>query len=154
MNTPINLPPPSEPPYRTLLAATLLSGLLNCVTAAEAQLVVNLHDVRNANGQLRVSLYAEPDSFRKEDKALRVLTQPAVKGDTRLVFADLPPGRYAVMAYHDENADDKLNLRFGMFPTEGYGLSNNPKVMGPPKFADSAFEVAAPETVIELRLSY
>ncbi|MGV0975151.1 MAG: DUF2141 domain-containing protein [Azonexus sp.] len=39
----------------------------------------------------------------------------------------------------------KFDLRFGMFPTEGYGHSNNPKVMGPPKFADSAFDVAAPK---------
>jgi uncharacterized protein (DUF2141 family) len=41
-----------------------------------------------------------------------------------------------------------------MFPTEGYGLSNNPKVVGPPKFADSAFEVAGPETTIEIILAY
>ncbi len=30
-----------------------------------------------------------------------------------------------------------------MFPTEGYGLSNNPTVSGPPAFADSAFELPA-----------
>ncbi|HQV08551.1 MAG TPA: DUF2141 domain-containing protein [Thauera sp.] len=29
-----------------------------------------------------------------------------------------------------------------MFPTEAYGLSNNPSVSGPPAFEDSAFEVA------------
>ncbi len=158
MNMPIDPPPTpvatTDLSYRALLAATLLSGMLSSVWAADAQLVVQLQGVRDEAGQLRVSLYAEPDSFRKEDKALRVLAQPAAKGDARLVFADLPPGRYAVMAYHDENADNKLNLRFGMFPTEGYGLSNNPKVMGPPKFADSAFEVAAPETVIDIRLNY
>ena len=59
-----------------------------------------------------------------------------------------------VMVYHDANADQTLNLRLGMFPTEGYGLSNNPKVMGPPRFADSAFEVAGPETAIDIRLAY
>ena len=59
--------------------------------------------------------------------------------------AALPPGRYAIMAYHDADLNGKFDLRFGMFPTEGYGLSNNPKVMGPPKFADSAFDVAGPK---------
>jgi uncharacterized protein (DUF2141 family) len=58
------------------------------------------------------------------------------------------------MAYHDADSDGKLGLRFGMFPTEGYGLSNNPKVMGPPKFADSAFDLTGPETSIEIKLSY
>lgn len=58
------------------------------------------------------------------------------------------------MAYHDENADGKLDLRFGMFPTEGYGLSNNPNVIGPPKFAESAFDVTGPETSLSIELSY
>jgi uncharacterized protein (DUF2141 family) len=122
--------------------------------AQTATLTVNLHEIRNATGNLRASLYREPESFRKEDKALQVVALPAVAGDARIVFADLAPGKYAVMAYHDENADGRLNLRFGMFPTEGYGLSNNPQVMGPPKFADSAFEVSAPDTVIDIKLAY
>ncbi len=154
MFTEHRVPGRSDFSYRSLLAASLLSGLLNPSWATDPQLIVNLHGISDATGQLRVSLYAEPASFRKEEKALRLLTQPAAQGDARFVFPDLPPGRYAVMAYHDENADNKLNLRFGMFPTEGYGLSNNPKVMGPPKFADSAFEIAAPETIIDIRLNY
>lgn len=134
--------------------------LLGCLLAAghsqadESRLVVNLLGVRDATGNLRASLYREPDTFRKEDKAVQVVSLPAAKGDAKLVFPGLPPGRYAVMAYHDDNLDQKLNLRFGMFPTEGYGLSNNPKVMGPPKFADSAFDLTGPETAINIKLAY
>ncbi|TXT31273.1 MAG: hypothetical protein FD131_1182 [Rhodocyclaceae bacterium] len=134
--------------------------LLGCLLAAghsqadENRLVVNLLGVRDATGNLRASLYREPDTFRKEDKAVQVVSLPAAKGDAKLVFTGLPPGRYAVMAYHDDNIDQKLNLRFGMFPTEGYGLSNNPKVMGPPKFADSAFDLTGPETAINIKLAY
>ena len=47
-----------------------------------------------------------------------------------------------------------VDRRFGMFPTEGYGLSNNPKVSGPPAFADSAFEVSGTETRISIDLHY
>jgi uncharacterized protein (DUF2141 family) len=85
---------------------------------------------------------------------LKAVSIPAAKGEARVTFDGLAPGRYALMAYHDENADGKLNLRLGMFPTEGYALSNNPRVMGPPKFADSAFEVAGPETAATLVLAY
>lgn len=134
--------------------------LLGCLLAAghakadDSRLVVNLLGVRDATGNLRASLYREPDTFRKEDKAVQVVSLPAAKGDAKLVFTGLPAGRYAVMAYHDDNLDQKLNLRFGMFPTEGYGLSNNPKVMGPPKFADSAFDLTGPETAINIKLAY
>ena len=137
-----------------IFASLALIALSLPSLAQTATLTVNLHEVRNATGNLRASLYREPETFRKEDKAVQVVTLPAVAGDARIVFADLAPGKYAVMAYHDENADGRLNLRFGMFPTEGYGLSNNPQVMGPPKFADSAFEVSSPETAIDIKLAY
>lgn len=135
----------------------LVLGCLLCsasVQADSSRLIVNLQGIRNATGNLRASLYQQQEGFRKEDKAECVLSVPAQAGKIQLVFDGLPTGRYAVMAYHDENADQKLNLRFGMFPTEGYGLSNNPAVVGPPKFADSAFDVTGPETSIDIKLSY
>lgn len=137
---------------RALLVVCLLGPMV--ALAQESKLVVSITDVREGGGNLRVSLYAASEGFRKEDKALKLVSQAAAKGETKVHFEGLAPGRYAVMAYHDENGDGKLNLRFGMFPTEGYGLSNNPKVMGPPKFDDSAFEVAGPETGISIGLSY
>ncbi|MFC5302168.1 DUF2141 domain-containing protein [Azospira restricta] len=120
----------------------------------DATLTVTLQNVRDARGALRAGLYRDPATFRKEDQAVSVAQVPAAAGAVSLVFRDLPPGRYAVMAYHDENGDGTLNRRFGMFPSEGYGLSNNPQVAGPPAFADSAFEVAAPATAIAVELRY
>lgn len=145
-------PPARRFPLPALLFAALLAPCLAC--ADDSRLIVNLKEVHNAPGELRASLYREPETFRKEDRAIKFVSAPARPGDQRVVFDALPPGRYAVMAYHDDNSDGKLNLRFGMFPTEGYGLSNNPKVVGPPKFADSAFDVAGPETVIDIKLAY
>jgi uncharacterized protein (DUF2141 family) len=124
------------------------------VQADEARLIVTIKEIHDATGNLRVSLYGDAESFRKEDRALKAVSIPAAKGEARVTFDGLAPGRYALMAYHDENADGKLDLRLGMFPTEGYALSNNPRVMGPPKFADSAFEVAGPETAATLVLAY
>lgn len=143
-------------PFRKLTALLLLSTLLAGANAwaESSKLVVNLEGVKDATGNLRATLYRESDAFRKEDKAFKLVSLPASKGTVKLVFAELPPGRYAVMAYHDEDSDQKLKLRFGMFPLEGYGLSNNPKVSGPPKFADSAFDVAGAETSISIKLNY
>ena len=138
----------------------LLGCLVGCLFGAisaqadESRLIVTLKGVRDNTGQIRASIYREPETFRKEDRAVAVVSVPAQKGDLKLAFMALPPGRYAIMAYHDADSDNKLGLRFGMFPTEGYGLSNNPKVIGPPKFADSAFDLTGPETSIEIKLSY
>ena len=143
---------PPRLPIRSLLLACMLTG--SNAMADGGKLVVELQNVRDNAGNIRASLYREPDSFRKEDKALKVISLPAKPGTLTLSFDGLAPGRYAVMVYHDANDDQKLNLRLGMFPTEGYGLSNNPKVMGPPRFDESAVDVKAPESRIAIRLSY
>jgi uncharacterized protein (DUF2141 family) len=126
--------PPARIYLLPLLPALLFAALLApCMAYADdSRLIVELKEVRDAPGEIRASLYREPDTFRKEEIAFKVISVPARSGDRQLVFDGLPPGRFAVMVYHDENSDGRLNLRFGMFPTEGYGLSNNPKVVGPP----------------------
>lgn len=128
---------------------------LTVTVGAQAQtLDVNLQGVTHDRGTLRVALYADPKTFRKENQAFAASEIPAAKGLQSVRFEGVPPGTYAVLAYHDEDGNGELNRRLGMFPTEGYGLSNNPKVMGPPAFIDSAFEVTvgAPAAIdVEMR---
>lgn len=138
------------------MGAIFLSGLLAIgqAQAEAARLLVRLNGISDAGGQLRISLYRDAESFRKEERAVRIATLPAQAGSTEVSFSGLEPGRYAVMAYHDANSDNRLNLRFGMFPAEGHGLSNNPTVIGPPKFSDSAFEISSPAGSVVINLSY
>lgn len=137
-----------------LLFASLLPLTGGAEEAPSATLSLQIQGLRNASGDLRIALYDQAESFRKEALARRIVSQPAQAGEQRVKIDGLAPGRYAVVAYHDENANEKLDLRFGMFPLEGYGLSNNPQVVGPPRFAESAFELIAPETQLEIRLNY
>lgn len=94
-----------------------------------------------------------PRVFARRRRRAR-LAVPAAAGRVEARFSDLPAGRYAVIAYHDEDGNGRLNLRFGMIPVEGYGLSNAPEVAGPPKFSDAAFELREPAGAIEVRLNY
>lgn len=139
---------------RLALLALLLTAALPAQAESGATLVVHLRQVKPGDGPLKLSLYKDPASFRKEDKAFARAEGRAAAASVELRFSDLPPGRYAVMVYHDENRDGVFNRRLGMFPIEGYGLSNNPQVAGPPAFADSAFEVGAGETRISVDMRY
>ncbi len=135
----------------TRYAALVASLFAGAAMAEGSSLTVHLKGLKNTQGNVRVGLYGDPDTFRKETQALAIREIPASSENIDIRFADLPPGRYAIMAYHDEDANGQLNRRFGMFPTEGYGLSNNPQVSGPPRFADSAFSVAgATEIAIDI----
>jgi len=133
----------------------LLAALTVLATPAfAADLMVAVQGVNGNNGQVKLMLFEREEGFRKEDQARQVLALPAAVGVVTGTFRDLPPGRFAVIAYHDENGDGKLNLRFGMFPKEGYGLSNNYTPSGPPKFKEAAFEVMESGARSIIRLAY
>lgn len=116
-------------------------------------LTVDLHGIRNEQGAVFVELYSEPSTFRKSAKALKVLQTPAMEGSAQVVFESLDAGIYAVLAYHDEDGNGVMNKRLGMIPLEGYALSNNPNVMGPPKFEASSFELKA-DSSISMQFKY
>ena len=124
-----------------LLAFLLSASSVGSALAQQTTLEVDLTGIQHANGAVRVGLYQDAKTFRKEAQAVAVQQVAATAGTVTVSFGALPPGRYAIMAYHDEDGNGELNRRFGMFPTEGYGLSNNPTVSGPPAFDDSAFDV-------------
>ena len=124
----------------------LLAGLFallvsNLAFAEDYTLTVVLKDVKNSKGDVYVELYSDPATFRKSAKALAISKAPANAGRVSVKFDGLKIGHYALLAFHDEDGNGILNKRFGMIPTEGYGLSNDPKVIGPPSFEDSDFEI-------------
>jgi uncharacterized protein (DUF2141 family) len=131
----------------------ILTALWGSQTIAAA-LTVAVEGVHPGPGSIRVALYANADSFRREDRALRVLTVPANSSAVSVTFSDIPAGRYAVLAYHDANDNKKLDLVMGMFPDEGWGLSNDPSVIGPPRFEPSAFDIGEPTATTLVRLHY
>ena len=139
----------------TRLALSLAVTLAFVAPSAHAaDLTVILHGVEDRDGNLRVALYSKAETFKKEAFAEVVASQPARPGNVTFLFPGVAPGTYAVLAYHDANRNRKLDLILGMFPDEGWGLSNNPEVVGPPPFADSAFSVSDAPTAIDIDMSY
>ncbi|MDP2830144.1 MAG: DUF2141 domain-containing protein [Sulfuricellaceae bacterium] len=137
--------------YSAIIVAALCVNALNTLAA---ELEVEVTGVRSAEGQVKLMLFERAEGFRKEDKSREVLVLPATVGTVRGVFSALPPGRYAIVSYHDEDGDGKLKLRFGMFPREGYGLSANPSVSAPPAFKDAAFDVLEAGIKLAIELKY
>ncbi len=128
--------------------------LLLSSPAIAADLDVSANAVSPGPGSIRFALYRGSKGFRHEGKAFKVLSARAAAGAASVKFRGLPPGQYAVIAYHDANDNQKLDLRFGMFPKEGWGLSNNPKVVGPPSFGASSFAMTDQSRSIAIEMHY
>ena len=67
----------------------------------------------------------------------------------------LPPDRYAVSVYLEENNNKKLDTNFLGIPKEPVGGSNNPKSrMGTPHFDDSVFTFDSTHSTVVIKLIY
>ncbi len=135
-----------------LLLGVLLLALPGAARAAD--LAVTVADLRDDRGMVRVALYSEPKTFRKEELSLAVRQTTAHPDKVTVRFEGLAPGRYAVIAYHDEDGDGAMDRFMGMIPTEGFALSNNPEVTGPPAFEEAAFDLSEMGGEVTVNLRY
>jgi uncharacterized protein (DUF2141 family) len=65
----------------------------------------------------------------------------------------VPAGSYAVVVFHDENDNGKIDRSVLGIPREDYGFSNNPKLLlRKPTFDEARFAVDAQDATIAIRL--
>jgi uncharacterized protein (DUF2141 family) len=141
-----------RPSLLSAAAFAILAGL--ALPAAAGDLSVTLAEVSAEPGTLYVGLWSDAETFRDADRAVARITAPAAAGSVTVTFPDLAPGTYAVMAYHDADGDGEMDRFLGMIPTEGYALSNDPKVAGPPPFDAAAFPVGPEGAAVTATMRY
>ncbi len=128
------------------------------VPAAEGAgaVTVKVVGLRGASGRVIVALFGADDGFPSRfEKALTKVTVEIRDGRALARFDNVPPGRYAACAVHDENGNGRLDTNFIGIPREGVGVSNNVRSrIGPPGFDDAAFTHGAGPTTLEIRLRY
>ena len=139
-----------------LLATAVLPGILAGPLLA-ADLAVEVRGVRSADGRLLVSIHGPEakDTFPAGTGGVAAVRRSAHAGTLRFVLQDLPPGQYAVNAFHDENGNGDLDTNLVGIPSEGYGFANDPDAsFGPPDFDAAAVEVGDGRATAVLTLRY
>lgn len=136
-----------------------LGGLTLTSTANAASattLTAEINGLRNRNGQLCFSVFANSQGFpTKGDNAVQNKCLKITNAPMRVTFSSLSPGKYAIAVLHDENNDRQANRNFLGLPTEGFGFSRNPVILtSPPKFSDAAVSVAGQNTTTQIQLNY
>jgi uncharacterized protein (DUF2141 family) len=139
--------------WKLVVAASLSGSPLTAAGAAD--LTVTVSGVRNASGSVSAGIYNTERSFAKAPEALVLVRIKATQGSVDFTVHHLPPGQYAVTAYHDENGNGRLDFDPTGAPAEGYGVSNgarNPQA--PPEFAKAAFELGDQNEAVTIEIAY
>jgi uncharacterized protein (DUF2141 family) len=143
--------------HRLLASLAATAALLGSAAPAFAQppapVVVHVENVRSSEGHVRVELCTE-GAFLTGGCVL-VGSAPAQRGETVVTLADVPPGVYAIQAFHDVNDDHKVNRGLFGIPTEDIGFSREaPLGLHGPQFIKAAFNHADDEQVVTLHLHH
>ncbi|WP_198409171.1 DUF2141 domain-containing protein [Magnetospira sp. QH-2] len=133
----------------------LVAGMVGVsVESRAADLEVVINGLRDHGGTVRAFIWKGEEDFRDYAKATHSTRFNSRPGRAVLAFSGLEPGQYAIMVYHDEDNDQELDRFLGMIPTEGWALSNNPKITGRPAFEDAAVTIEDPGAQIVVRMVY
>ena len=111
-------------------------------------ITVMVVNVLNDNGKVNFALFNK-EGFRK--KPLFAKSAKIENGKSKVVFSNIPKGKYAIICYHDENSNSQLDFYENGMPIESYGTSNNVFLMGPPNFESSKFEVVNEDLTLEIK---
>jgi uncharacterized protein (DUF2141 family) len=139
------------------LSAAAPAPVGNEATAPKHVLHVAVDGLRNDKGTVYFCLFSQPDGFPMAfERACRRGKVAVSKGKATIKLGELPPGRYALGVFHDENGNDALDKSTFGVPREGYGFSNNakPRWNGPPGFEAAAFELNLTKTELTVQVTY
>ena len=141
--------------FRASFLALAAALVLAAGPASAARIIVTIDGLKNAQGNVFVGLYASPAKFLQGNQTDAQRRVKASTGPITVTFDNLPPGTYAVGAFHDENANDHLDTNVLGLPTEGYALSNGVRaVMAKPTFQQAAFSVGDGDKPVALHIRY
>lgn len=117
---------------------------------------VAIAGLKNTQGQVRFSLFNSAQGFPGSgEQAIAKGSTSATDTPPSFTFENLQPGQYAVAVFHDVNGDGILNRGLMGIPKEGFGFSNNPKLlMGAPSFKRAAVAVNSDRLEICIQLKY
>jgi uncharacterized protein (DUF2141 family) len=152
--------------WKWWLGAALL--VIGGLPVQAADLTLTVEGVRSNTGEVLIGVYENADAFKRaiDSSATKSALLPqawriigvslrAKAGSQSIIFTQLPPGRYAVIAFHDENDNGLLDANVLGVPTEGFGFSNNAHgFLSAPSFDEAAISLGLGNTSIAISLNY
>ncbi len=132
-----------------LAATAAFAGLEPAKAEETASITFRISGFAGTEGELAVALY--PDASGWLGQSPVAAARVAIDGDVVEVLVDgLAPGTYAAVAYHDVNANGRLDTGAMRMPTEPFGYSAGAQArFGPARFDAAAITVAAGEARVD-----
>lgn len=132
----------------------MVAAALQAAAAMESTVDIDLSGLRSTRGAVHVCLTRKPSYFPDCKSDPSALRQSAAAATPRLHLDHVPPGRYAIAVFHDENSNRSLD-KFAGIPKEGFAFSRNPSIkFRAPRFEEVAIDLAPGINQTRLKMHY
>jgi uncharacterized protein (DUF2141 family) len=122
--------------------------LLSCCMGGGARMTAEEITVEISNppvtGEVVFVLFDSANSFGDLRDPVKTAAFP-FDGRERYRLSGVSPGTYALLVYHDENRNGRVDRNFIGIPKEPLGFSNGYRPKGPPSYRRAAFVLAPGE---------
>ena len=149
-----------------LVLTVLLILFSPAVTASELRITVE--GIRSTRGTILIGLYDSLETFTRAiefpakdgflndpDRFAAVALRANAARRSAVVLTNLDPGQYAIILFHDENGNGKIDKNVLGVPIEPYGFSNNVQgFLGPPAYKEAIMEINADDQAVRIVLIY
>ncbi|WP_405569976.1 DUF2141 domain-containing protein [Winogradskyella sp. Asnod2-B02-A] len=132
-----------------LTFALVLTSIFSFSQDSGVTLTLTIDNVISDKGNVKMALHTV-DTFMK-GKGLDNGQSEIKDGKVTITFENVKPGDYAIIAFHDENENNKMDFRDNGMPLESYGMSNNVMSFGPPQYDDAKFTIADKDLELNIR---
>lgn len=127
--------------------AFMLSNVL--VAQQNNKLTIIVENATKNDGEVLMGVYTKSNFMKAAPEYSD--SKNATNKKVSFVFENIKDGYYAASCYQDSNGNKKMDFKSNGMPTEIYGVSNNPVLMGPPSWEDAKFEVKK-DTALTIRM--
>jgi len=117
---------------------------------------IEITNIRNRNGVIRLSVYTGPTQYPYHPvKTYEIKKDSVVNGIIHTCLKDLSPGQYGLCFLDDENRTGQMESNFFGIPLEGFGFANNPKLfLKKPEYDRIVFKIYPGTNHIQLITRY
>ncbi|NOU46372.1 MAG: DUF2141 domain-containing protein [Bacteroidales bacterium] len=140
---------------KTIIIAIFIFTTITSVIA-QGDLNVTVTGIENTKGTIRIALFNNESGFpTDETKAFKLVAIRITGESVNTIFKNLPYGKYAIAAFHDENNNSIFDTNFIGIPKEGNGVTKGTgKSLSTPNYSDATFQFTESSTNINIRLFY
>ena len=109
----------------TFLHVLFLIGLVIPTQQNKVPVTLQVTNIRNSEGVLKVAIFHDDDSFQDEQVGdFILLDKSEAKNGTLTKTIELPVGECGLSSLDDENENSKMDYSWIGVPQEGYGFSD------------------------------